>query len=151
MSATDQKIVEDCAGERLDLLLSSYARLMGQPLADNTDELWHIPAAIVAHDTSGEPRFCYANACALTLFKMRAGNFIGMPSHQSAEPEHRDERAAMLAQLEADDVVTGYSGVRIAADGSRFRINDAVIWNLRDEKGELHGQAAWFEDMDFLD
>ena len=151
MSATDQKIVENCAGERLDLLLSTYALLLGKPLAESADDLWHTPAAIVAHGTEDEPLFCYANACALTLFKMRAGDFIGTPSHQSAEPEHRDQRAAMFARLEADDVVTGYSGVRIAADGSRFRINDAVIWNLRDRHGKLHGQAAWFEDMDFLD
>ncbi|MEL1250761.1 MEKHLA domain-containing protein [Aurantiacibacter gilvus] len=151
MSAPDQKIVEDCAGDRLDLLLSSYERLVGQPLAASSDELWHNPAAVVAHGTEDDPLFCYGNACALTLFKMRAGAFVGMPSQQSAEPEHQDERAAMLARLEADDVVTGYSGVRIAADGSRFRINDAVIWNIRDENGGLHGQAAWFEDMDFLD
>lgn len=150
MSATDQKIVEDCAGKRLNFLLNSYARVVGHPLAASTDELWHTPAAIVAHGTEDDPLFCYANACALTLFKMRADKFVGMPSRQSAEPEHRDERAAMLAKLEAEDAVTGYSGVRIAADGSRFRINDAVIWNVRDEQGELVGQAAWFEDMDFL-
>lgn len=150
MSATDQKIVEDCAGERLDLLLSSFARVVGQPLAASADELWHNPAAVVVHGTEDDPLFCYANACALTLFKMDADSFIGMPSQKSAEPEHRDQRAEMLAKLEADDVVTGYSGVRIAADGSRFRINDAVIWNVRDEEGNLHGQAAWFEDMDFL-
>lgn len=151
MSATDQKIVEDCAGDRLDLLLSSYERLVGQPLAASADDLWHNPAAVVVHGTEDDPLFCYANACALTLFKMNADSFIGMPSRKSTGPEHLDERAAMLAKLDGDDVVTGYSGVRVAADGSRFRINDAVIWNLRDENGELHGQAAWFEDMDFLD
>lgn len=73
-----------------------------------------------------------------------------MPSYKSAETQHREERAAMLARLQASDIVTGYAGIRIAADGSRFRIRDAVIWNLRDHAGVLHGQAAWFERVEPL-
>lgn len=131
-------------------MLSSFERVAGRKLAASADDLWHNPAAVVAHGGEDDPLFFYGNACALTLFKMGADKFVGMPSRQSAEPEHRDERAAMLAKLDEEDVVTDYSGVRIAADGSRFRINDAVIWNVRDEQGDLVGQAAWFEDMDFL-
>ncbi len=54
----------------------------------------------------------------------------------------REERARIFTRLEAQNVVQGYSGVRIAADGTRFRIKDAVIWNLLDEHGQRHGQAA---------
>ncbi|WAT17904.1 MEKHLA domain-containing protein [Aurantiacibacter sp. MUD11] len=147
----DQKLAIDHAGDRLGAMLASFKRLTGNSLADDANGLWHAPGAIVAHDTSDDPEFFFANACALTLFKMDIEDFLGMPSQKSAEPAEREERAAMLAKLEADDVVEGYCGVRVAADGSRFKIIDAVVWNIRDEDGRLLGQAAWFEDMDFLD
>jgi hypothetical protein len=140
----DRALMEASAGARLVLLAESFQRLTGRPLAPAGD-LWGAPAAILAHDTHSPPRFIYGNARALDLFRMTAADFLGRPSHTSAEPAHRDQRAAMFAKLEADDVVTGYNGVRIAADGTRFRIEDAVIWNLVDEHGARHGQAAWFD------
>lgn len=138
----DRQAMEDSAGARLALIGNSFARLTGAPLA--AGDLWQAPLAVVAHNTSSPPLFFYANHTALGLFRMTAAQFIGLPSFKSAEPALRDERAAMLAKLEADDVVPGYSGVRIAADGTRFRIVDATIWNLVDEAGQRHGQAAAF-------
>lgn len=141
----DHQIMEASACTYLDLMAWSFEQLTGRPLVANGGDLWSAPNAIVAHDTSDPPRFFYGNAIALELFRMDAGKFIGLPSYMSAEPALREERAAMLAQLEADDVVTGYHGIRIAADGSRFRIEDAVIWNIIDERGKRHGQAATFD------
>lgn len=141
--------MEESAGARLALLETSFARLTGRPLAPGGD-LWNAPAAIVAHGVEDVPRFFYGNAQALALFRMTPAQFIGLPSHRSAEPALREERAAMLARLEADDVVTGYHGLRIAADGTRFSIRDAVIWNLRDASGQRHGQAAWFDTWEML-
>ncbi len=142
-------MMEASAGARLALLETSFARLTGRPLAPGGD-LWNAPAAIVAHGTQDPPRFFFGNAQALALFRIGAARFIGLPSHESAEPALRAERAAMLARLEADDVVTGYHGIRIAADGTRFCIRDAVIWNLRDASGQRHGQAAWFDTWEML-
>lgn len=136
------------AGERLELIAQSYQRLTGAPLC--TGDPWDAPRAVVAHGTEKPPRFFYANRLALELFAMSADEFIGLPSHESAEAALREERAAMLARLERDDLVTDYSGVRIAADGSRFRIEDAVVWNLLDEHGNRHGQAAAFADWTCL-
>lgn len=136
--------MEASAGARLALLAESFHRLTGRELATDGD-VWTAPAAIVAHGIESPPRFFYGNARALALFRMDAAQFIGLPSYRSAEPALRDERAAMLAQLDAADVVRGYTGVRIAADGARFRILDAVIWNLVDRSGQRHGQAAWFD------
>jgi hypothetical protein len=138
----DRQAMGDSAGARLALIGDSFARLTGAPLA--AGDVWQAPLAVVAHDTSSPPLFFYANHTALALFRMTAAQFIGLPSFKSAEPALRDERAAMLAKLEADDVVPGYCGVRIAADGTRFRIVDATIWNLVDEAGQRHGQAAAF-------
>lgn len=145
----DRARMEASAGARLALLAESFARLTGRPLAPG-GELWNSPAAIVAHGTEDVPRFYYGNATALALFRMDAAAFIGLPSYRSAEAALREERAVMLARLEAADVVTGYQGVRIAADGTRFRIMDAVIWNLVDSGGRRHGQAAWFDRWEMV-
>ena len=145
----DRQAMTLSAGPRLGLLADSFQRLTGRELAPAGD-LWSSDAAIVAHGTQDPPLFFYGNRTALSLFRMDAGQFIGLPSYRSAEPALREERAAMLARLDAADVVTGYHGVRVAADGTRFRIIDAVIWNLVDETGQRHGQAAWFDRWEML-
>ena len=140
----DERAMRESAGARLALLGDSFARLTGRALVEG--ELWSAPLAVVAHDTSDPPRFFYANKLALKLFRMTAAQFIGLPSYNSAEPAAREERAQIFVKLESDNVVAGYTGVRIAADGTRFRIKDAVIWNLVDEAGQRHGQAAAIDE-----
>ena len=147
---TDRERMEESAGERLALIVESFERLVGRPLVPPGEDLWSIPRAVVAHGTEDVPRFFYGNALALELFAMKAEQFVGLPSHESAEPALREERAAMLARLERDEVVTDYSGVRIAAAGRRFRIERAVVWNLIDEHGVRLGQAATFAEWTFL-
>ncbi len=142
----NRQAVRDNAGERIALIESSFERLTGRPLVVGRRELWSAPNAVVAHDTQDPPLFFYANAIALNLFRMDASRFLGLPSYKSAEAGgEREERARMFTKLEADDIVSGYSGIRIAADGTRFRIEDAIIWNLVDEDGVRHGQAATFD------
>ena len=57
-----------------------------------------MPRAVVAHGTEDVPRFFYGNRLALELFAMRAGQFIGLPSHESAEAGLRDENGARHGQ-----------------------------------------------------
>src|SRR5687768_2312966 len=148
MTATDsdRAAMRDSAGERLALIAGSFARLARKPLVGPSDgleqALWEAPRAIVAHGTEAEPLFFYGNRVALELFAMSAAEFIGLPSHRSAEPALREARARMLAGLEESGIVEGYSGVRIAADGRRFAISGATVWNLIDESGGRQGQAA---------
>ncbi len=139
------------AGERLALIMHSYQRQTGDVLAYDAHTLWRAPFAVLAHDTKAPPKFIYANSHALTLFKRSAEDMIGLPSHLSAQADAREQRSAMFAQLEAADIVTGYCGMRIAADGRRFRIRDAVIWNLRDDEGKLRGQAARIDRVELPD
>jgi len=146
----DREKMAASAGARLALIAQSFERLTGNPLAASPEALWDAPRAIVAHGTEEVPLFFYGNRQALELFAMTAGRFIGLPSHKSAESALRGERAAMLAKLAERDVVDDYAGVRIAADGRRFRIEQATVWNLRDESGALHGQAATFADWRWL-
>ena len=144
----EREIMQASAGERLALLAASYQRLTGTPLC--LGDVWSAPLAVVAHGTEHPPLFFYANRTGLDLFRMTPAQFIGLSSFKSAEPGHREERTAMFARLEAHDVVHGYRGVRVAADGTQFIIEDAVIWNLVDEAGTRHGQAAAFDRWTML-
>jgi hypothetical protein len=152
----DRIAMRESAGERLGLVAESYARLAGRALVDCGRDrlelaLWEAPSVIVAHGTEAQPRFFYGNRVALELFEMRAAAFIGLPSDRSAEPAARDSRAKMLAALERDRIVEGYTGVRVAASGRRFEIVGATVWDLLDAHGERHGQAATFAEWRYLD
>jgi nicotinamide mononucleotide adenylyltransferase len=152
---TDRHAMRTSAGERLALIAASFARLAGRPLVAPSPggierALWEAPQAIVAHGTEAEPRFFYGNRIALELFAMTAAEFIALPSHRSAEPAQREARTRMLAGLDASGIVEGYGGVRIAADGRRFAIAGASVWNLVDGDGRRHGQAATFGEWRYL-
>ena len=135
---------------RLELIVASCRRLTGRelPLAPTEDlatALWLAPAAIVAHGTEDDPVFFYGNRLALELFAMDFTGFTRLPSRFSAEPLLREERARLLDRVGRDGFIDDYSGIRIAASGRRFRIERATVWNLVDDEGQGHGQAAMFE------
>ena len=107
--------------------------------------LWEANTVIVAHGTETDPVFFYGNKRALALFEMDWASFVQLPSRLSAEPLLRDERDQLLARVARDGCITDYAGIRISSTGKRFRIEQAVVWNLIDEDGTSHGQAAAFE------
>ena len=102
------------------------------------------PQAIVAHGTEADPLFFFGNRAALAKFETTPAAFIGMPSRLSAEAPLREERAALLERVGRDGFIDDYAGIRISARGTRFRIENAVVWNLVDAAGVRHGQAAMF-------
>ena len=128
------------------LLNRNYARLRGTPLTDRgADWLYaDAPFAVLAHNTDPDPIFVYANMAAQRCFEYGWDEFLTLPSRLSAEADLQEKRQATLDIVARDGFVAGYSGVRIAKSGRRFRIADAVIWNLTDEAGDLRGQAAMF-------
>ncbi|MEI7612916.1 MAG: MEKHLA domain-containing protein, partial [Betaproteobacteria bacterium] len=85
------------------------------------------------------------NRMALEVFAMDFASFTRLPSRYSAEPVNREERARLLERVTRDGFIDDYSGVRISAKGQRFRIAQAVVWNLLDQEGEIYGQAATFD------
>lgn len=107
--------------------------------------MWDAPQAIVAHGTEADPLFFFGNRAALTKFETTEAAFIGMPSRLSAEAPLREERQALLERVSRDGFIDDYAGIRISARGTRFRIENAVVWNLIDAAGVRHGQAAMFE------
>ena len=128
------------------LLTGSYARLVGKPLGA-ASAAWlyrEAPFAVVAHDTDPDPRFVYANRAAQACFGYGWEEFVALPSRLSAEAALQEKRQAVLDAVARDGFVAGYSGIRIARSGRRFRILDTVIWQLIDETGTVCGQAATF-------
>ncbi|HEY4078683.1 MAG TPA: MEKHLA domain-containing protein [Rhizomicrobium sp.] len=140
----------DHAGYRLKLIAESFQRLVARPLVMGQDDvaqsLWRAPFVIVAHGTEPDPIFFFGNKLALDLFETSPAAFAAMPSRLSAEQELRQERAKLMARVTRDGYIDDYSGIRISATGRRFRIQNAIVWNLVDKDGRLHGQAATFSD-----
>lgn len=146
------KLSDAVPDERLRLLVESYHRLTGKKLLEGVPvdsaalraAVWNAPRAIVAHGTEDDPVFFYGNRLALQLFEMSFAEFTRLPSRLSAEPLAQEAREKLLAKVVQQGYVDGYSGMRIASSGRRFMITDCTVWNLADEQGGYHGQAAVF-------
>jgi len=134
--------------QRITLIAESFQRLLGRPLVEMQDEpiaaLWNAPQAIVAHASGPDPIFFFGNKAALAAFETTFDEFAQLPSRLSAEAPLRDERQALLDRVSAHGFIDDYAGTRISAKGRRFRIENAVVWNLIDTEGLQHGQAATF-------
>lgn len=139
-------------GERLHLLVESYRKLTGKALIDCASNdadalraaLWNAPIAIVAHGTEADPVFFYGNGYALRCFEMTFEVFSKLPSRLSAEPVNQEAREQALRMVAERGYIDGYSGMRIASSGRRFMISGCTIWNITDDSGRHHGQAAAF-------
>ncbi len=130
------------------LLTGSYKRLVGAPLVPaGKDAAWlyaDAPFAVVAHDTGADPKFIYANEAAQKCFDSSWEEIIGLPSRLSAEAPERAGRQALLDAVAKNGFLSGYRGIRIAKSGRRFLIEHGVVWQLIDQEGISHGQAATF-------
>ncbi|BAU92132.1 MEKHLA domain-containing protein [Methylorubrum populi] len=131
------------------LLAGSFLRLVGRPLLPEPglgpDWLYaSAPFAVLAHDTSADPLFVYANRAAQRAFGYTWEEFVGMPSRLSAEAPERAERQRLLDAVARDGFVSGYAGIRVAKDGRRFPVTEGIVWQLVDEGGIVRGQAATF-------
>ncbi|MEY4136984.1 MAG: hypothetical protein RL205_1112 [Actinomycetota bacterium] len=130
-------------------ILDSHVSRVGSELIERTGDidadaaaLFALDAIILSHDGGEDPHFVYANQAAADLWRMPVSELIGMASRLSAPPEHQASRAAMLKDAAFSGVLTGYAGERIAADGTRFMIEDATLWTVDYPQGP--GQAVVF-------
>ena len=98
----------------------------------------------MSHGTENEPIFCFGNENALALFEMDFDAFTRLPSRYSAGESTQEERNRLMRDVTEQGFSRNYSGVRISATGRRFRIENAVVWNLIDSSEEYRGQAAMF-------
>jgi hypothetical protein len=139
-------------------LLASLRRWTGRDLVepdqgapDRARALYHAPFVVLSHNTAADPILNYANRAGLRLFELTWEELVRLPSRQTAEPIHQDERARLLATVARTGFIDDYCGVRITKSGRRFVIDQATVWNLIDERGAAYGQAATFGRWKFLD
>ena len=144
--------------DHVTLLLASYHQLTGHHLIDPMhDEIEmakranEAPFFLAAHVLENDPILNYGNRCALDLFAMDWKTFTSTPSRYTAEEPNREERERLLKNVTEKGYIDDYSGVRISADGKRFRIDQATVWNVIDLNGENIGQAATFSEWHYLD
>ena len=136
------------------LLNGSHERLVGKPLvaaamsaADGAQWLFNeAEFCVLAHNIAADPIFIYANKAAQRCFEYDWDEITRLPSRLSAEAPDRAERARLFAQVSRDGFVTGYRGLRITKSGRRFWMENGIVWQLIDESGHLHGEAAAFAD-----
>ncbi|SFB30669.1 MEKHLA domain-containing protein [Cohnella sp. OV330] len=138
------------------LLMDSYLNLTGKSLIVAESEpraaelLYEAPFALLSHGTESDPVLNYGNRTALSLWEMSWKTFTEMPSRLTAEPLEQSVREAFMENVRQKGYSDGYEGVRISGSGKRFRIEQAVVWNLIDEKGVYRGQAAMFPSWTWL-
>lgn len=137
--------------QHVQRMLDSYRRWTGRELiercgspGDQARALDLAPFIVVSHGTQEDPILNYGNQAALELWEVDFETLTKMPSRTTAEPMHREERAQFMSRVKTEGFLSGYRGVRISSTGRRFFIENAVIWNLLDESGNLCGQAASF-------
>lgn len=137
--------------ELFRLLEDSHRRLLGGGLSPDGDEATRVrwvyeeaPYGLLVHDGGADPVFTYANRTAQRCFERGWDTLVGTPSRLSAGPEQQEDRDRLLAQVTAHDVARGYRGLRVAASGRRFWIEDVAMWTVRDRSGTTVGQAAVF-------
>lgn len=139
------------------LLFDSFAAATGKVLLEEkftTEELafklYEAPFVLLSHNTQPDPIFNYANKTAQRLWEMDWEQFTRLPSRRSAEPVAEAERQAMLEEAKTKGFISNYNGIRISSTGKRFIIKNATLWNIYDEANMYCGQAATFNEWEFL-
>ena len=144
---------------RLDLALESHRHWTGRDLVpelaalgtpERCNAVWSMPRVLVSHGLEEDPVFWYGNQAALSLWELDWESFTRTPSRYTAEAPLREERAELLDRVTRAGFIDDYAGIRISKTGKRFRIRQAVVWNLRDRQGAFAGQAASFTHWEFL-
>ena len=139
------------------MLARSFRRWTGRDLlpglfnpAGLAKNIFYAPFVLVSHGTEADPILNYGNQAALALWEMSWEEFTRTPSRLTAEAPNREERAKLLEVVSRHGFIDNYSGVRISKSGRRFRISNATVWNLISGDGMACGQAAMFDQWEFI-
>lgn len=136
-------------------LLRSYHSLTGKHLiasgSDAAKQAYEAPFVLLSHDGADNPLLTYGNLTAQKLFSMDWKKLVGMPSQKTTEAPVRAEREQLLHRVTERGFIDDYSGIRIAADGRRFMIHKATVWNVSDSQGIRIGQAATFTEWQSIE
>tara|TARA_B100001778_G_C18459831_1_gene570629 strand:- start:210 stop:653 length:444 start_codon:yes stop_codon:yes gene_type:complete len=142
--------------EHIKNVLNSFEKLTGKTIIERTTfeedflKIEHGAFVLVSHNGAEDPILNYGNQYALKLWEMTWGEFIKTPSRKTAEPDLRTKRSEMLTIVSKQGYYDNYEGIRISSTGKQFKIKKAVVWNVNDEKGSYLGQAAYFNNIEYL-
>jgi MEKHLA domain len=113
--------------------------------------LYRAPFALLSHDDRSDPVFNYANLTGQKLFAANWFEITRMHSRDSVDPDNQPARDRLLREVSTRGFIDDYQGVRIAKNGRRFRIANAIVWNLIRPDGNVYGLAAKFDQWAYLD
>ena len=145
--------------QHIQLLLYSFHHWTGDDLIqipsnhspqEIANLLFNADFIVVSHGSEADPIFNYGNQKALDLWQMDWQTFISTLSRYTVEPIEHEDREQLLAQAKSQGYVSNYRGIRIASNGDRFYINNAILWNVIDKEGKLWGQAATFHNWEAI-
>jgi hypothetical protein len=129
--------------EFFDLLVGSFRRQVGKRLVEKErGPEWlygDAPFVITAQRKPPDPVFIYANATAQRLFGYSWREFTRLDAQTAAGSDRE-----LLDALTRNGYVANYRVEQVTRCGSRFRMEDGIVWQLRDRHGQYHGQAAMF-------
>ncbi len=137
-------------------LLDSFERLTGENIIERVNPELDYNAiqegefVLVSHNGAQDPILNFGNEFALNLWEMDWDSFTKTPSRKTAEADLRERRQEMLEVAEQKGYFDKYEGIRISSSGKRFKIKDAIIWNVFNQEGIKIGQAAYFNQIERL-
>ena len=142
--------------EHIKNVLNSFEKLTGKTIINRLNPEMDVLAiengefVLVSHNEAKDPILNYGNQFALKLWEMSWDDFIKTPSRKTAEPDLRSKRREMLSIVSKQGYFDNYQGIRISSSGKKFKIKNAVVWNVSNEHGEYLGQAAHFKTIEHL-
>lgn len=149
-------MMNDNRREQAHLILSSFLQVTGKhliepdPAVDLDVKLFEAKFCVLSHNDDSDPMFNYGNRVALELFELNWDELTSLPSRLSAEPQRREERQRLLKEVAEKGYIDNYQGVRVSSSGRRFMVKKSIVWNLIDDAGRYHGQAAVLLDWEML-
>jgi hypothetical protein len=111
------------------------------------EQVFNADFYLLSHNTAADPVLTYGNQQVLDRWEVSWQELISMHSSNTAKPIDRAARSKLMAQVKANNYVSGYSGTRIGKTGKEFQILDGIVWNLFLTDGSFYGQAAWFKSV----
>jgi hypothetical protein len=157
MRVTNQVWANPAVMDWSQLLLNSFQHWVGRELLERAGDpayqahaLFLSPFIVISHRTEEDPIINYGNQAAIELWETTWEDLTRTPSRLTAEPVNRAEREWMLEQARIRGYLDTYQGVRVTSTGRRFLVENAIIWNVVDAKGQRVGQAATFSHWTWL-
>jgi MEKHLA domain len=145
--------------EHVLIMLENLKRSTGQDLIEKYGfsldtlgaQVFNANFYILSHDHAADPILTYGNDRVLKQWEVSWAELTTMYSRDTAKPVDRSARLAIMEQVNLNNYISNYSGVRVSKTGKEFKILDATVWNLFDNDGSSYGQAAWFELVENCD